>query len=473
MGCSSGFGYGAGQAGYGDVGGGGGGYGGAGGCGYGSGSNEGLGYASTSSFSAGSGGGRYYASINSVVLVQNSTDMQNNQVTNTSTQSGAGGGVIVFVGVESVILNAYISSNGIQGETNCGGGAGGTIAVSAGSFSGTGRLESMGGSGGYNPYPGGGGGGGIVTLFNPNGQYISNSQQTFAYSGNIITTGGSAFAGAGGGSTGDIFLPSCPPGYGNSPSSDGVCEEPCSMCSICIIGTYSSSYSSNPCTNCNNAPSHSNYISEGSTTANCEFQCEDGYVTNHCYSQFDNFLYVQITVGGFAGTIIGVFFLVFFPLLYYRLKYRHGWFEKSQFQKKKKDNFIDIFFKENVADFFGIQDEVAAQRNLSLDDNTIGNNASNTLPTQYLNGGRSQLRNGMIPRNLVELRKACKLSDQDMAHHACRINMLGSNSPFRSRGCILFSGDYYSMDKDMMCLLRWAVGTSSYPSTLLTSNFAA
>eukprot|EP00597_Dinobryon_sp_UTEXLB2267_P016938 CAMPEP_0201113350 /NCGR_PEP_ID=MMETSP0812-20130820/77797_1 /ASSEMBLY_ACC=CAM_ASM_000668 /TAXON_ID=98059 /ORGANISM="Dinobryon sp., Strain UTEXLB2267" /LENGTH=270 /DNA_ID=CAMNT_0047376875 /DNA_START=1720 /DNA_END=2530 /DNA_ORIENTATION=+ len=224
FGCSSGTGYGAGKSGYESIGGGGGGYGGAGGCGFGSNGNEGLGYASDSSFSAGSGGGRYSTVVNSIFaegLVENSTVIQNYVPNNSSVaQSGAGGGVIVFVGVESVVLNAYIDQqNGIQGANCGGGGAGGTIAVIAGSFSGTGRLESMGGSGGFDPYPGGGGGGGVVTLFNPDGQYVSNSQQTFSYSGNIITTGGFAFAGTGVGSTGTISLPSCPAGYGNSPSS--------------------------------------------------------------------------------------------------------------------------------------------------------------------------------------------------------------------------------------------------------------
>jgi len=112
FGCSSGTGYGAGKSGYESIGGGGGGYGGAGGCGFGSNGNEGLGYASDSSFSAGSGGGRYSTVVNSIFaegLVENSTVIQNYVPNNSSVaQSGAGGGVIVFVGVESVVLNAYI-----------------------------------------------------------------------------------------------------------------------------------------------------------------------------------------------------------------------------------------------------------------------------------------------------------------------------------------------------------------------------
>ena len=422
LGCPSGTGQGAGQSGYGSLGSGGGGNGGYGGSGINAAGNGGSSQSSSTYFNAGSGGGVY--SNSNTIFSEYAATAQNNSVVSLS---GAGGGVIVMIGTVSAALYGVMTSNGMSGDANCGGGAGGTIAVNTMLLSGTGPLQAVGGTGGSNPYPGGGGGGGYITLYNPEGVYISGSTQTFTYTGSIDSLGGSASAGATSGSAGDLALPACPPGYGNSASSDGTCPEPCNMCQLCGIGFYSYGNSDQPCSSCNNRPNtHSYYTTPGQTGPNCLFDCDPGYSTMQC-TQFDYFLSL-ITVGGFAGAIAGIVLILFLPLMYYRLKFRYGWFES----KDKKDNFIDIFIKEKFGDFIGVDDGNGSRVN----EDRIKDSSNGDLAAQeHLGETRSQLRaREKIPTNTVERRKACRLSDQDMHDHACRINLLGSNSPLSIYG---------------------------------------
>ena len=430
LGCPSGSGMGAGKPASGSTGGGGGGNGGTGGSGVGSSSNGGGSSSGSNYFYAGGGGGTYSMTAYSSqrALASKYSVSENGQNGTVYPTGGTGGGVIVLIGISSVALNGNMQSNGGNGGTNCGGGAGGTIAVNTLVLSGTGTLQANGGSGGSNPYPGGGGGGGYVTLYNPYNLYVQQSSQTFTYTGSMDAMGGNALTGATSGESGILALPDCPPGYGNSASSTGSCTEPCNMCEICQVGTYSTGGTDQPCSTCSNRPNnHAYYTTLGETSSNCPYNCYDGYSTLSC-SQFDYYLGI-ITVEGFTFALFGVFLIFFLPLLYYRLKYRYGWFESSD-RKKKNDLLFDIFMK-----FAGV------------DDGTINNgdsNATRDIASRNLTAieqagekyeGKSQLRaRDRIPTDRVERRKACRMCDQDLENHACRINLLGSNSPFWFRG---------------------------------------
>ena len=429
LGCPSGNGMGAGQPASGSTGGGGGGNGGAGGSGIGSSTNGGASLSGSNYFYAGSGGGAYsmssYSYSRSTFTSKYSIAAENGQNGTIYPTGGTGGGVIVLIGTKSVALNGNLQSNGGNGGSNCGGGAGGTIAVNTLVLSGVGTLEANGGSGGSNPYPGGGGGGGYITLYNSANVYVQQSSQTFTYTGTMEAMGGYALAGASSGASGYLALPNCPAGYGNSASSSGVCTDPCNMCEICPVGTYSTGGTDQPCSSCSNRPNtHAYYTTLGETSSNCPFNCYDGYSTLAC-SQFDYYLGI-ITVEGFTFALFGVFLLFFLPLLYYRLKYRYGWFESSD-RNKKNDLLFDIFIK-----FTGGQDDGYANNSDSNDAKDIANRTLAAIEQsgeKY--GGRSQLRaRGNIPTGRVERRKACRMSDQDLQNHACRINLLGSNSPF-------------------------------------------
>lgn len=428
-GCASGHGMGAGQPASGSTGGGGGGNGGAGGSGIGSNNNGGGSLSGSNYFNAGSGGGAYSMSSNtysrSAFVSKYSIDADNGPYGQNGTiypTGGTGGGVIVLIGTQSVALNGNLLSNGGNGGSNCGGGAGGTIAVNTLVLRGVGTLEANGGSGGSDPYPGGGGGGGYITLYNSANVYIQQSTQTFTYIGTMEALGGNAFAGATSGTYGSLALPNCPPGYGNSASSSGVCMDPCNMCEICPVGTYNTGGNDLPCFSCNNKPTSSYYITLGEVSSNCPFNCYDGYSTLAC-TQFGYYLGI-ITVGGFASAIIGVFLLLFLPLLYFRLKYRYGWFESND-RSKKNDLLFDIFIKFTGGQDDGNNGESSETKDIASRDLA----AIEQSGEKY--GDKSQLRaRGNMPTGRVERRKACRMSDQDLQNHACRINLLGSNSPF-------------------------------------------
>jgi hypothetical protein len=439
LGCGGEDGLGAGEVGYGTSGGGGGGYGGAGGCGYNSAGTGGASCVVSSTYSAGSGGGGYSSSLQYFSAAE--SNRTGDAPSNTTYRGGIGGGIVVLIATNLVSVYGRIGSSGISGQDNSGGGAGGTIVINAGSLMGAGTMLSMGGNGGGGSYPGGGGGGGVVTLFNPSGDYVSGTSQTFGFAGTINSEGGTAMSGAQGGSTGTVSLPVCPAGYGNSATSGGVCLAPCSMCTQCLAGYYNTGGNSNPCMQCTNAPLHSYYSTSGSTSSNCPYDCQTSYSTLQCYSYFDNFLYNQITVGGFSALLIGIFMLLVVPLSYYRLKFRYGWFQSK---KKKKDHFFDFFFKENVPDIFGIQDEVGSKR---LPNDVASGVVTRNNPISVLREGtketspESNIRSIPATLNIVELRKAYRLSDQDMQFHACRVNLLGSNSPFGYRGNVNDGGN--------------------------------
>ena len=317
-------------------------------------------------------------------------------------------------------LNGNLQSNGGNGGSNCGGGAGGTIAVNTLELSGVGTLEANGGSGGSNPHPGGGGGGGYVTLYNSANVYIQQSSQTFTYSGTMEALGGLALAGATSGASGSLSLPNCPAGYGNAASSSGVCPDPCNICEICPVGTYSTGGTDEPCSPCNSRPNtHAYYTTLGETSSNCPYTCYDGYSTIACLS-----------VAGFTSALLGVFLLFFLPLLLYGLKYRYGWFESIDRNKKKRILF-DAFFIKSTG---GHDDDGNLNSNGYIHnskDNPIRNGAAiEQSQREGFGGDRSPPLQAAGMPSAVDWRRACSMSHKDLLNHACRIYLLGSNSPF-------------------------------------------
>jgi hypothetical protein len=132
-----------------DRGGGGGGHGGRGGNSSGSGGTGGVRYGDDQSpIEAGSGGGYGWGG---------------------NVTGGRGGGVVALFGSRTIIVDGTVNANGGTGTTSSsrggGGGAGGSIRLETGDFSGTGLLSARGANGlGSSPYNGGGGGGGRVSL---------------------------------------------------------------------------------------------------------------------------------------------------------------------------------------------------------------------------------------------------------------------------------------------------------------------
>ncbi|MBV5350129.1 hypothetical protein JZU71_02935, partial [bacterium] len=106
---------------------------------------------------------------------------------------GTGGGAIRLNVKDQLVVNGIISSNGLVGGYRSwghgaydygGGGSGGSIWISAGTFTGTGSIQAVGGSGG------GGGGGGRIALY---------TSDCLASSSNILFSviGGAGSIGAG------------------------------------------------------------------------------------------------------------------------------------------------------------------------------------------------------------------------------------------------------------------------------------
>ena len=135
----------------------------------------GLSYGSeTQPVTLGSGGGWYFAS-----------------------PGGAGGGAVRLIVSGALTLNGSVVAAGIPGVSAAGAGAGGSIWITAGSLSGTGNLQAIGGAGGGGAW--GGGGGGRIAVDNS----ISN------FSGVIQASPGAASFGNGG--AGTIYLASASP----------------------------------------------------------------------------------------------------------------------------------------------------------------------------------------------------------------------------------------------------------------------
>lgn len=100
----------------------------------------------------------------------------------------AGGGVVRLIVSNTLTVNGVVTANGVNGTiNNTGGGAGGSIYLTAGTIAGSGRILADGGSGEW--VDGGGGGGGRIALH----------ANTLAFNGAVYARGGGGYQRGGAG----------------------------------------------------------------------------------------------------------------------------------------------------------------------------------------------------------------------------------------------------------------------------------
>ena len=93
----------------------------------------------------------------------------------TITGGSEGGGALRLSVAGALNVDGNVSANGNPGwQDDSGGGAGGSVWISAGTLSGAGNISAMGGSGA--PLGGGGGGGGRIAIYTPDEQFYRNHQ---------------------------------------------------------------------------------------------------------------------------------------------------------------------------------------------------------------------------------------------------------------------------------------------------------
>lgn len=454
MGLSAGQGAGAGGS-FPNSGGGGGGFGGSGGTGQAAVPTGGRSYGSLTHTAYGSGGGCYY------------------NVSWACQQGGQGGGYI-NVKANNVNLHGNLTANGNNGVSNAGGGAGGYISMQFKSINGDGFIFARGGNGGSGIFPGGGGGGGYISL----ATYSAiKSTSALTFEGSIAANGGNpgqyqalgVQAGvlpASAGSAGPVMLPDCDPGFGNSATQGRICV-------ACEVGLFSPG-GSGPCMPCTNKPPHAIYTQSAWYNGNCPYQCENGYTTDQCYDPFQEFLYDKIGLSGFIGSCIGFFALILLPLAYYRYKKYYDWEDK---EKRNLDIFGKAFFYDTYEDGMGGKSRRRdpGQPAVSIDsmfsaENPMFHHTSKPGDEFNEHGESKWMKIRPIThKSGKDGRREIRMVDQDMIFHAYRMNLMGSNEPFSSRGgawhlplrrpdCLkptLLAAQYYQFAKEINRLLEW------------------
>jgi hypothetical protein len=173
------------------------------GTGYGPGLGTGAGVSSTAGVCGGGGHGGYgaanpsgyggaYGSITSPITAGSGGGDGSGQVN--PPYGGAGGGAVHLEVTETLTMNGKISAAGGNGSADSGGGAGGSLWISAGSLIGSGVISANGGSGSD---LGAGGAGGRISVGN-----LSNSQLSpgaLNFSGTMTAAGGGGYANGGAG----------------------------------------------------------------------------------------------------------------------------------------------------------------------------------------------------------------------------------------------------------------------------------
>jgi len=139
--------------------------------------------------SVGLDGGRGYGDIADPNLLGSGGGLDNYH----GTPGGAGGGALHLVVGEMLTVNGAISANGNNGANYSGGGAGGSVNITAVTLNGNGAIRANGGDSGNTSVAGGGGGGRIAL-------YYGNKD---LYDGTITAFGGNGYVGGG---AGTIYL---------------------------------------------------------------------------------------------------------------------------------------------------------------------------------------------------------------------------------------------------------------------------
>lgn len=366
--------------------------------------------------------------------------------------SSYGGGIVSLRATHSIYLAGNITADGDVGLDTAGGGGGGSISIMTAQLTGYGVLSALGGEGGCSSLLGGGGGGGYIQVSNFKNSYTSFSgfHGPMLVSGGPICSFGSvsssqmfvptlrgdssiqpmASTAATSGSGGYVSLPVCKAGTGNNPATGSVCQ-------TCQIGFYSTgngamNSAGDTCLECVNAPTHSFYTDTGVTSSVCPFECEQGYSTDNCYNAFEKFLLYTLHWYGITGVIIGVFAIILVPLFAYRLKKKRD-IEKEFAMAKGSTDFLNTTA---IKDFgFGFNDdattgkadkkrgEVVHENPILAGHHGLGFDDNRTSSIRPLHMKRGQ-----------ELRREHRMADQDMLFHSARVNLLGCNHPFVSRG---------------------------------------
>lgn len=365
---------------------------------------------------------------------------------------GYGGGIIGIYALRQLTFNGSFYSNGIEGASNRGGGSGGMILIASPELQGYGRLSVIGGNGGSGSTPGGGGGGGIISLTKTGSSSTTSSEESsysFSFAGifslnggnaGSVTTGGAMMASsmdATSGQSGISTLPSCPPGWGGigtSSVADG------NLCQECPFGQYSPGGSNMPCMMCTNGPNNVVYTSSG-TENNCEWSCKKGYVSESCVTPIQHFINTSLGgTAGVAGMLIGFLLIFFLPLTYFRLRKKYGWFSDKD-SNIYGINFGGVHFDERGFMIFGNNAETDAAKlidssNPLFRDSFCKSDVSFSVNESPVKKSNSDVaaENRANAKTMKELRKAFRLSDNDVHHHACRIYFVGTNHPFQCRG---------------------------------------
>jgi hypothetical protein len=380
--------------------------------------------------------------------------------------SSSGGGIISLRSSTLVNLYGNLTSRGMNGTNDAGGGAGGSIVVLTQQFKGSGYISAIGGAGGKGKTPGGGGGGGYIQLSSSGTNYdeftflgyvnytggqagITATSDTLPYS-NPLTWNGEFMTNniqiesneASAGSYGIISLPVCDPGTGNDPTTGDICY-------LCPVGTYSGmcsleqskpnscigSYPYSACSPCQNDISHAHFTESGVSTSNCPYECDEGYSTDKCYNQFQKFFYDTLGVGGVAGLLIGLFAFILIPLFAYRIK-KYRDFEKEFNLMRGGTDFLKTTTITDVGIGFHEDSKMPGggnkkNENFSENPMVVGQHKNGLL---IYDDSKSFGIRKLQPKYGQELRREHRIVDQDLMYHAARVNFLGTNHPFISEG---------------------------------------
>jgi hypothetical protein len=107
--------------------------------------------------SSGVAGGAAYGSVNEPITIGSG-----GEISSSSARTGRGGGAIKLIITNAIAIEGIIDASGLNGSggRSDGGGAGGSVWITAASISGSGSIIANGGNGSHSVYGGGGGGGG-------------------------------------------------------------------------------------------------------------------------------------------------------------------------------------------------------------------------------------------------------------------------------------------------------------------------
>lgn len=404
-----------------------------------------------------------------------------------SSFSGGGGGIVTVTGRKTVHLAGVVSSSGVKPVKNCnkpsGGGAGGTVTILTSALEGDqGAILVNGGPGGIeggNGGGGGGGGGGQIIIYN------ATSYSFFTFLGLVSASGGvgggldvlsdynknldtTITVPAMSGQQGYIYWPFCPKGYGNDYQNGAICAP-------CPTGFYQPTTSSLPCLACANKPANSEYLAQDdgdASSSDCPYACLPGFAHTVCLSPFE---WVVCQLGGNIAAsfeLIAVWLMLVLPLVYFRYKRKNNWLhfdnallkiDKSPRGEGKSDLYESLLNQADEDD--DSQDELDGIRaSAAFKSDAVWSNSkskgkkrqskhtpsSQQYPPQQWRTVDEKSDNGLCGTSLYEriglssktrhrpslkeMRLGCRMQENDLPIHACRVYLLGTNNPFESRG---------------------------------------